>query len=154
MVQPRHLLPVHGEFAFLCAHAELSHCRSLPLSLFSPSPSSPSAFPLSPLPPRDLTPKYLCVPRGELEEVLKMVQPRHFLPVHGEFAFLCAHAELARDCGMPSTHVIRNGQMLGVSDMRNKNVVSQSGLLGQANLNLFYNDGNKVRGHVCRGETY
>ena len=34
--------------------------------------------------------------RGELEEVMKLVKPQHFLPVHGEYAFLCAHAQLAR----------------------------------------------------------
>lgn len=82
--------------------------------------------------------------RGELEEVLKLVQPQHFLPVHGEYAFLCAHAEMARDLGMSSTHVIRNGQMLGLAERRNNATVSQSGILGEAALHLFYNDGNKV----------
>eukprot|EP00887_Chlorella_sp_A99_P006856 scaffold2.g6856.t1 len=32
--------------------------------------------------------------RGEMEEVLRLVKPQHFLPVHGEYAFLCAHAQL------------------------------------------------------------
>lgn len=72
------------------------------------------------------------------------MQPQHFLPVHGEYAFLCAHAEMARDLGMPSTHVIRNGQMLGLAEKRNNATVSQSGILGEAALHLFYNDGNKV----------
>lgn len=35
--------------------------------------------------------------RGELEEVLRYVKPQHFLPVHGEYAFLCAHAQV---CGL------------------------------------------------------
>ena len=35
--------------------------------------------------------------RDELEEVLKLTKPQHFLPVHGEYAFLCAHAQLARE---------------------------------------------------------
>ena len=26
-----------------------------------------------------------------------MVQPQHFLPVHGEYSFLCEHARLARE---------------------------------------------------------
>ena len=26
-----------------------------------------------------------------------MTKPQHFLPVHGEYAFLCAHAQLARE---------------------------------------------------------
>jgi hypothetical protein len=56
--------------------------------------------------------------------VLKLVKPRHFLPVHGEAAFLYAHAELAQDLGCRNTSVIRNGEMLGVSDIRSKQHVS------------------------------
>eukprot|EP00884_Botryococcus_braunii_P003552 jgi/Botrbrau1/13198/Bobra.0351s0011.1 len=84
--------------------------------------------------------------RDELEEVLKLVKPQHFLPVHGEFAFLCAHAEMGRELGLQSTHVIRNGQMLGLAEKRSRNSVSQSGILGEAPLQLFYNDGNKGTG--------
>ena len=32
--------------------------------------------------------------RGELEELIRYVKPQHFLPVHGEYAFLCAHAQV------------------------------------------------------------
>ena len=56
--------------------------------------------------------------------MLKLVKPRHFLPVHGEYAFLCAHAQLALDLGFRNTSVIRNGQMLGVSPMRNGRTLS------------------------------
>jgi mRNA degradation ribonuclease J1/J2 len=62
--------------------------------------------------------------REELAEVLKLVKPRHFLPVHGEYAFLCAHAQLALDLGFRNTSVIRNGQMLGVSPLRNGRTLS------------------------------
>ena len=33
----------------------------------------------------------------EQKEVLKMVNPQNFLPVHGEYAFLRAHAQMAED---------------------------------------------------------
>lgn len=62
--------------------------------------------------------------RDELEEVLRLVKPQHFLPVHGEYAFLCEHAQLAHEAGCNFTSVIRNGQMLGVADRRNGNTLS------------------------------
>lgn len=85
--------------------------------------------------------------REELEEVMKLVKPQHFLPVHGEYAFLCAHAQLARDIGVRETSVIRNGHFLGISPRRNGATVSSGSmqLLGEARLRLFYNDGNRVR---------
>lgn len=89
--------------------------------------------------------------RDELEEVMKLVKPQHFLPVHGEYSFLTAHAQLAKDIGVNNTSVIRNGQMLGVHHRRNGNVVSTTGasvkgmqLLGDVKLRMLYNDGNKV----------
>lgn len=84
--------------------------------------------------------------REELEEVMKLVKPQHFLPVHGEYAFLCAHAQLARDIGVNDTSVIRNGAFLGVAPKRNGKTVSSGSMqvLGEAALRLFYNDGNKV----------
>ncbi|KAL3161242.1 hypothetical protein ABBQ38_009606 [Trebouxia sp. C0009 RCD-2024] len=91
--------------------------------------------------------------RDELEEVMKLVKPQHFLPVHGEYAFLTAHAQLAQDIGVKNTSVIRNGQMIGVHHRRNGNVVSTTGasvkgmqLLGEVKLRMLYNDGNKGTG--------
>lgn len=52
------------------------------------------------------------------------MKPQHFLPVHGEYAFLCEHAQLAHEAGCNFTSVIRNGQMLGVADRRNGNTLS------------------------------
>lgn len=86
--------------------------------------------------------------RGELEEILKLVKPQHFLPVHGEYAFLTAHAELAQDLGVKRTSVIRNGQMLGVYDINRSTHVSMGSMqvLGRANLVPFFNDGEKGTG--------
>ena len=82
--------------------------------------------------------------RDELEEVIRLVKPQHFLPVHGEYAFLCAHAELARNSGIRNTNVVRNGQMVGCAPLRNGNALGGLSLLGQTNLRLLYNDGNDV----------
>jgi len=35
--------------------------------------------------------------RDELAELLRLVRPRYFIPVHGEYRFLVEHAELARN---------------------------------------------------------
>lgn len=77
---------------------------------------------------------------------MKLVKPQHFLPVHGEYAFLCAHAQLARNIGIQRTSVIRNGHFLGVSPLRNGKTVATGSmqLLGEARLQMFYNDGGKV----------
>jgi ribonuclease J len=37
----------------------------------------------------------------ELAELLTVVRPRHFVPVHGEFRHLAAHARIAREVGVP-----------------------------------------------------
>lgn len=36
---------------------------------------------------------------GEQEEIIKLVRPQHFLPVHGEYAFMRQHELLARSVG-------------------------------------------------------
>ena len=52
--------------------------------------------------------------KEELKDILKMVNPQNFLPVHGEYNMLHAHAALAKQhCGISNTTVIRNGEMAG-----------------------------------------
>lgn len=85
--------------------------------------------------------------RGELEEVLKLVKPQHFLPVHGEFTYLKEHELLGKSTGIRHTSVIKNGEMLGVSPLRNRRVLSNGfASLGKENLQLMYNDGDKAFG--------
>ncbi|PIA33711.1 hypothetical protein AQUCO_04000045v1, partial [Aquilegia coerulea] len=85
--------------------------------------------------------------RGELEEVLRIVKPQHFLPVHGELLFLKEHELLGKSTGIHHTTVIKNGEMLGVSHLRNRKVLSNGFLsLGKENLQLMYSDGDKAFG--------
>ncbi|CAK7336682.1 unnamed protein product [Dovyalis caffra] len=85
--------------------------------------------------------------RGELEEVLKIVRPQHFLPIHGELLFLKEHELLGKSTGIRHTTVIKNGEMLGVSHLRNRRVLSNGFVsLGKENLQLMYNDGDKAFG--------
>ncbi|KAF4377869.1 hypothetical protein CsatB_018253 [Cannabis sativa] len=85
--------------------------------------------------------------RGELEEVLRIVKPQHFLPVHGELLFLKEHELLGKSTGIRHTTVIKNGEMLGVSHLRNRKVLSNGFIsLGKENLQLKYSDGDKAFG--------
>jgi ribonuclease J len=50
----------------------------------------------------------------ELREMLEMVRPRNFVPVHGEYRMLRAHAQIAEDTGV-APHAVRiadNGMVL------------------------------------------
>ena len=85
----------------------------------------------------------------ELSEVLRLVRPQHFLPVHGEYAFLKEHEALGRACGIQHTCVIQNGQMMGCGALRSGRAVGRAGtmqLLGETKLQLMYNDGSNSSG--------
>jgi ribonuclease J len=45
-------------------------------------------------------------PAGELLYVLNVVKPRNFIPVHGEWRHLRAHARLAIESGVPADRVV------------------------------------------------
>ncbi len=49
--------------------------------------------------------------RDELEELLRLVKPRSFVPVHGETTFLHAHAALAHSLQIPA-RILHNGDRL------------------------------------------
>jgi ribonuclease J len=50
--------------------------------------------------------------QDELRLMLNLVRPQFFIPVHGEYRHLLAHARLAREVGLPADHafVIEDGQ--------------------------------------------
>ena len=82
--------------------------------------------------------------KDELDEVIKLLKPEHFLPVHGEFAFLKAHEALARQSGVQHTTVIGNGEMLGVTPLKTKRQHGTMGnfhRVGKARLQTMFNDG-------------
>ena len=55
--------------------------------------------------------------RDELKEVLSLVRPRYFVPVHGEYRHLVKHAQLARETGVAegNAFILENGEALRVS---------------------------------------
>lgn len=70
----------------------------------------------------------------ELREMMQMVRPRYFVPVHGETSFLYAHAALGLSEGI-ETRVIRDGEALELSKERPLQVS------GHTELVPHYNDG-------------
>lgn len=55
--------------------------------------------------------------REELREMITMMRPQFFLPVHGQYSMLIANANLAREVGMPEKNIIvaENGQVVAVN---------------------------------------
>ncbi len=54
--------------------------------------------------------------REELAAVLQAARPRWFVPVHGEYRFLQAHAELAREVCDARTLVVETGDVIRLED--------------------------------------
>jgi ribonuclease J len=57
-------------------------------------------------------------PAGELLYVLNLVRPRNFMPVHGEWRHLRAHAALAAATGVSDDHIViaENGMVVDLVD--------------------------------------
>ncbi len=55
--------------------------------------------------------------REEQRLLLQALQPKHFIPVHGEFSMLQAHLALAKECGMEKKqrHLLASGESLILS---------------------------------------
>lgn len=55
--------------------------------------------------------------REELERMIKIMRPRFFLPIHGQYSMLAAHAQLARSSNIPARNVIvaENGQVINLT---------------------------------------
>ncbi|MDB5501308.1 MAG: beta-lactamase-like [Tardiphaga sp.] len=53
--------------------------------------------------------------RDELREMISWVRPQLLIPVHGEALHLYEHAKLARECGVPRTMIVKNGDLVRLS---------------------------------------
>jgi len=56
----------------------------------------------------------------ELKQMIKIIRPKFFLPVHGQYSMLVSHAELAQEVGVPPKNiiVIENGQVVNLNPQR------------------------------------
>jgi len=53
----------------------------------------------------------------EIRTVIALLRPRNVMPIHGEFRMLAAHAQLARDAGVPASAIVlaENGTVVELS---------------------------------------
>ena len=56
----------------------------------------------------------------ELEEMIKIIRPKFFLPIHGQYSMLVAHGEIAKNCGIPEKNIViaENGQIVNLNQKR------------------------------------
>ena len=56
--------------------------------------------------------------REELKIMIRLTKPKYFLPIHGEYRHLAAHADIAKEMGLPekSIFVIEDGEVLEITD--------------------------------------
>jgi ribonuclease J len=54
----------------------------------------------------------------ELRTLLSLVRPRTVMPIHGEYRMLAAHAQLAREAGVPDERIViaENGSVVELSE--------------------------------------
>ncbi len=75
----------------------------------------------------------------ELKLMLRLMKPRYFMPVHGEYRMLKAHADLAIECNIPkeNTFVLSNGDVLSLY----KGKIKKNGSIQASDV---YVDGNRI----------
>ena len=58
--------------------------------------------------------------REELKEMIKIMNPKFFMPNHGQHSMLFAHAELAKKIGIPEKNIIvaENGDIINLNEKR------------------------------------
>lgn len=75
----------------------------------------------------------------ELKLMLRLINPKYFMPAHGEYRMLKTHADLAVECGIPreNTFVLSNGEVL----VMEKGTIKKEGTVQAGDV---YVDGNRI----------
>ncbi len=75
----------------------------------------------------------------ELKWMLRIISPKYFMPMHGEFRMLKAHAEIAEACGIPKENIFicKNGDTLNI----NNGVVTRGEVVKSGDV---YVDGSRI----------
>ena len=55
--------------------------------------------------------------KEEQAEMIKIIKPRFFMPIHGQYSMLVSHGEIARSCKIPDKNIIiaENGKVVNLS---------------------------------------
>lgn len=77
--------------------------------------------------------------KEELKLMIRLINPKYFMPFHGEYRMLKSHADIAIDCDIPkeNTFVLGNGDIVSI----HKGVAK---LAGSIQANDIYVDGNRI----------
>ncbi|HHT38231.1 MAG TPA: ribonuclease J [Mollicutes bacterium] len=77
--------------------------------------------------------------KEELKLLFRLFQPEYFMPYHGEYRMLKAHADLAIECGIKkeNTFILDNGDVLALT----KDGVKRNGTVPASDV---YVDGNRI----------
>ncbi|MEK7519351.1 MAG: ribonuclease J [Patescibacteria group bacterium] len=56
----------------------------------------------------------------ELKEMIRLMRPKFFLPIHGQYSMLAAHSRIAKDLGIPEKNIVvaENGQIINLTQNR------------------------------------
>ncbi len=75
----------------------------------------------------------------ELKLMIRLMNPKYFMPVHGEYRMLKKHGDLAIECNIPkeNTFILENGEVLSL----HKGKITKSGYVQASDI---YVDGNRI----------
>lgn len=75
----------------------------------------------------------------EQKLMLRLLKPKYFLPIHGEYRMQKVHAQTAIDCDVPEENcfVLENGEVLGLSR-------DAASIIGQVQASNVYVDGSGI----------
>ncbi len=75
----------------------------------------------------------------ELKWMIRLANPKYFMPFHGEYRMLKKHTDIAVSCGMPkeNTFVLGNGDVLSMKN----GIIKKAGFIQAGDI---YVDGNRV----------
>ena len=75
----------------------------------------------------------------ELKWMLRIIKPKYFMPMHGEYRMLKRHTEIALACGIPkeNTFICKNGDVINIKD----GIVSRGDTVKSGDI---YVDGSRI----------